>query len=188
MWRMRSLNVIDYAQAFPSSDAGDNPRRSKRRDPPVGNGRGYLFLRATPPTDFYVVISGDVEIVFTSDGARPPGREALSRPLREETSLLSGSGSSCRRRVVRPASSSCRWNPASGAPDRESPRLGDMILAAFIAPPGRLQSPPLRRRPCHRVVCSRRTRWRIASFLARSLPHPRPPPPSGWTPNRVCGV
>jgi thioredoxin reductase (NADPH) len=163
--------VIDEDQAFPALDAGDIAAieaLGARRSVTAGD---YLFRQGDVTYDFYVVISGEVEIVVTSDGAdhvivrHGPGRFV------GELSLLSGSRVLLSARVVQTGEVVVLPRDRLRHLIATSPRLGDMILAAFIARRGRLLS---RAATAIRVIGSRFSpdSLRIREFLARSrIPH-----------------
>jgi thioredoxin reductase (NADPH) len=163
--------TVDEAQAFPALDAGDIAAieaLGTRRAVAAGE---YLFRQGDVTYDFYVVISGEVEIVVTSDGAdhlvvrHGPGRFV------GELSLLSGSRVLVSARVVQAGEVVVLPRDRLRHLIATSPRLGDMILAAFIARRGALQSSAA---TAIRVIGSRFSpdMLRIREFLARSrIPH-----------------
>jgi len=162
---------VNEAAAFPSLDAGHiaaiealGTRRS------VGAG-DYLFREGDATYDFYVVVSGEVEITVTAGGAdqvvvrHGPGRFV------GELSLLSGSRVLVSARVVQAGEVVVLPRDQFRHLIATNPPLGDTILAAFIARRGGLLT---RAATAIRVIGSRFSpdSLRVREFLARSrIPH-----------------
>ncbi len=163
--------MVDEAQAFPALDASDIAAieaLGTRRSVTSGD---YLFRQGDVTYDFYIVISGEVEIAVCSDGAdhvvarHGPGRFV------GELSPLSGSRVLVSARVVQTGEVVVLPRDRLWHLIATSPRLGDMILAAFIARRGGLLS---RAATAIRVIGSRFSpdSLRTREFLARSrIPH-----------------
>jgi thioredoxin reductase (NADPH) len=163
--------VVDEAEAFPSLDAGDIgaiDALGTRRSVSAGD---YLFRQGDATYDFYVVVSGEVEIFVTSGGAdQPVVRHGPGRFV-GELSLLSGSRVLVSARVVRAGEVVVLPRDRLRHLIATSPRLGDTILAAFIARRGGMMT---RVATAIRVIGSRFSpdSLRVREFLARSrIPH-----------------
>ena len=162
---------VNEAEAFPSLDAGDIATieaLGTRRSMSAGD---YLFREGDAIYDFYVVVSGEVEILITSGGAEQvvvrhgPGRFV------GELSLLSGSRVLVAARVVQSGEVVVLTRDQFRHLIATNPPLGDTILAAFIARRGGLLT---RAATAIRVIGSRFSpdSLRVREFLARSrIPH-----------------
>jgi thioredoxin reductase (NADPH) len=163
--------MVDEAEAFPALDATDIATIEavgSRRQVSAGD---YLFRQGDVTYDFYVVLSGEVEILVTSGGAdqvvvrHGPGRFV------GELSLLSGSRVLVSARVARSGEVLVLPRHRFRHMIATSPRLGDTILSAFIARHGGLLT---RAATAIRVIGSRFSpdSLRVREFLARSrIPH-----------------
>ena len=163
--------MADEDEAFPTLDAPDMAlvtRLGVRRQVQAGE---YLFQEGDVTYDFFVLISAEVEIVVAVDGSERvivhhgPGR------FLGELNMLSGLHAFVSAKVV-----------ASGevvvvSRDRlrqlmaTNPRLGDTILAAFVARRGLLMTDAA---PAIRVIGSQFSpeSLRIREFLVRTrVPH-----------------
>jgi thioredoxin reductase (NADPH) len=163
--------MVREAEAFPALDAGDIgaiEALGTRRSVSTGD---YLFRQGDVTYDFYVVVSGEVEILVTSGGAdqvvvrHGPGRFV------GELSLLSGTRVLVSARVVRDGEVVALPRDRLRHLIATNPRVGDTILAAFIARHGGLLT---RAATAIRVIGSRFSpdTLRVREFLARSrIPH-----------------
>ena len=163
--------MVDEAAAFPALDADDTraiEALGTRRSVSAGE---YLFRQGDATYDFYVVVSGEVEIVVTADGTdRVVVRHGPGRFV-GELNLLSGSRVLVSARVVRSGDVIALPRDRLRHLIATSPRLGDTILAAFIDRHRGLMS---RAATSIRVIGSRFSpdSLRVREFLARSrIPH-----------------
>jgi thioredoxin reductase (NADPH) len=163
--------MVDEAEAFPSLDAGDIEvieALGTRQSVSPGD---HLFRQGDATYDFYVVVSGEVEIFVTSGGAdqavvrHGPGRFV------GELSLLSGSRVLVSARVVQAGEVVVLPRDRLRHLIATNPRVGDTILAAFIARHSGLLT---RAATAIRVIGSRFSpdSLRVREFLTRSrVPH-----------------
>jgi thioredoxin reductase (NADPH) len=163
--------VDDNAEAFPTlDDAGIAvfDALGTRRSIAVGE---YLYRQGDATYDFYVVVSGAVDILVESDGEERlitqhgPGR------FLGELNLLTGMRAFVSARVVEAGEVIAVPRAALQQVIASSPRLGDMILAAFLARRAQLLSGAA---STLRVVGSRFSpeSARVREFLARNrIPH-----------------
>jgi thioredoxin reductase (NADPH) len=161
----------DDAVAFPTLDEGDVAILSSlgtRRTVDVGD---YLFREGDATYDFFVVVSGAAEIVVSADGEeRTITRHGPGRFL-GELNLLTGQRVFVSARVVEPGEVIVVPVKALRHIIATNPRLGDTILAAFIARRSRLLSGAA---TAIRLVGSRFSpeSLRLREFLARNrIPH-----------------
>src|SRR5207245_8572506 len=93
----------------------------------------YLYQQGDATYDFYVVVSGAVEIVVRSDGEeRVITRHGAGRFL-GELNLVTGMRVFVSARVVEPGEVIAVPRAALQQVIATNPRLGDAILAAFLA-------------------------------------------------------
>jgi thioredoxin reductase (NADPH) len=163
--------VDDNAEAFPTlDDAGIAvfDALGTRRSIAVGE---YLYRQGDATYDFYVVVFGAVDILVESDGEERlitqhgPGR------FLGELNLLTGMRAFVSARVVEAGEVIAVPRAELQQVIASSPRLGDMILAAFLARRAQLLSGAA---STLRVVGSRFSpeSARVREFLARSrIPH-----------------
>jgi thioredoxin reductase (NADPH) len=141
-----------------------------RRTVEVGE---YLYREGDTAYDFYVILSGAVEIVVRSDGEeRIIARHVTGRFL-GELNLLTGQRVYVSARVVEPGEVLVVPRTALQRLIATNPGLGDTILAAFLARRSVLLSGAS---VAIRVVGSRFSpeSLRIREFLARNrIPHDR---------------
>jgi thioredoxin reductase (NADPH) len=131
----------------------------------------YLFREGDATYDFFVILSGVVEIIFHSDGdERFIARHGAGRFL-GELNLLTGRRAFLSARVVEPGEVIVVPRAALRHVLATNPRIGDTILAAFLA---RRTGLLTNAAAAIRIVGSRfspETR-RVREFLARNrLPH-----------------
>jgi thioredoxin reductase (NADPH) len=131
----------------------------------------YLYREGDPEYEFYVVLSGAVEIVVRSEGAeRVIARHPAGRFL-GELNLLTGQRVFVSARVAEPGEVLVVPREALRRLIATDPGLSDKILAAFLARRGILMSGAA---SAIRVIGSRFSpdSGRIREFLARSgIPH-----------------
>jgi thioredoxin reductase (NADPH) len=163
--------VADDAEAFPTLDDADIAEfdaLGTRRTIAVGE---FLYRQGDAKYDFYVVVSGAVDIVVASDGEERlithhgPGR------FLGELNLLTGMRAFVSARVVEDGEVIAVPRPVLQRVIATRPHLGDTILAAFLARRSLLLSGAA---STLRVVGSRFSpdSLRIREFLARSrIPH-----------------
>ncbi len=163
--------MADDATAFPTLDASDVAlieELGSRRSIAPGE---YLYREGDLTYDFYVLISGEVEILLTTDGAEKIiVRHGAGRFL-GELNLLTGLRVFVSARVVTAGEIVVVQRDRFRRLIATNPRLGDIILAALIARRTVLLSGAA---PAIRVVGSRYSpdSLRIREFLARSrIPH-----------------
>ena len=125
--------MAEDAAAFPTLDESDLAaleRIGARRSVAVGE---YLYREGDATYDFYAIVSGAVEIVVRSDGEeRIITRHDAGRFL-GELNLLTGQRVYVSARVVEAGEVIAVPAAALRHVLATEPRLGDMILAAFIA-------------------------------------------------------
>ena len=163
--------MADDPVAFPTlarSDIDVLERLGVRRTVDVGE---YLFREGDASYHFFVVVSGAAEVVVRVDGEeRTITRHGPGRFL-GELSLLTGQRVLLSARVAEPGEVIDVPAKALQQVMRTHPRLGDTILAAFIARRSRLLSVAS---AAVRVVGSRFSpeSLRIREFLSRNrIPH-----------------
>src|SRR6202165_3561551 len=163
--------MADDAEAFPTLDASELAfveTLGTRRSVAVGE---YLYREGDATYDFYVVVSGAVEITVGSGGEeRIIARHGAGRFL-GELNLLTGQRVFVSARVVEPGEVIVLPAAALRHIIATNPRLGDTILAAFIARRSRLLSGAA---TSIRLVGSRFSpeSLRLREFLARNrIPH-----------------
>jgi thioredoxin reductase (NADPH) len=131
----------------------------------------YLYREGDPTYDFYVILSGAVEVVVHADGEeRIINRRGAGRFL-GELNLLTGERVYLSARVVEPGEVLVVPRAALQRVIATNPGLGDTILAAFLARRSVLLSGAA---AAIRVVGSRYSPelLRIREFLARNrIPH-----------------
>src|SRR5215471_18068098 len=131
----------------------------------------YLYREGDPTYDFYVILSGVVEVVVHSDGEeRSINRQGAGRFL-GELNLLTGERVYLSARVVEPGEVLVVPRTALQHVIATNPGLGDTILAAFLARRSFLLSGAA---AAIRVVGSRFSpeTLRVREFLARTrIPH-----------------
>jgi len=131
----------------------------------------YLYREGDPSYDFYVVLSGSVEIVVNSEGSeRVIARHPAGRFL-GELNLLTGQRVFVSARVVEPGEVLAVPRDALRRLIATDPSLSDKILAAFLARRAMLMSGAS---SAIRVIGSRFSpdSARLREFLARSrIPH-----------------
>jgi thioredoxin reductase (NADPH) len=137
---------------------------------PVDEGE-YLYREGDPTYDFYVILSGVVEVAVHSDGEeRIINRQGPGRFL-GELNLLTGERVYLSARVVEPGEVIVMPRAALQHVIATNPGLGDTILAAFLARRSGLLSGAS---AALRVVGSRFSPelLRVREFLARNvIPH-----------------
>ena len=163
--------MTDEDEAFPTLDAADLELVSQlgvRRQVTEGE---YLFREGDVAYDFFVLVSAEVDIVVAVDGGERvivhhgPGR------FLGELNMLSGLRVFVSARVVTPGEVVVVSRDRLRQLMATNPRLGDTILAAFVARRGLLMTGAA---PAIRVIGSRFSpeSLRIGEFLARSrIPH-----------------
>lgn len=163
--------MADDADAFPVLDAPELEvldALGSHRSVSAGE---YLFREGDAAYDFYVVISGEVEILMRTDGAdRVVTRHGAGRFV-GELNLLTGLRAFVSARVTEPGEVLVVPRELLRDIIRTNPRLSDRILTAFLARRAALLSAPS---AAIRVVGSRFSpeSTRIREFLARSrIPH-----------------
>ncbi|MDQ1510980.1 MAG: thioredoxin reductase [Actinomycetota bacterium] len=174
--------MADDPEAFPTLDDADLAvfeALGTRRSIAAGD---YLYREGDASYDFYVVVSGTVDILVRSDGEeRLITRHGRGRFL-GELNLLTGMRAFVSARVVDDGEVIAVPRTALQQVIATSPRLGDVILAAFLARRSQLLSGAA---STLRVVGSRFSpdSLRVREFLARSrIPHE-------WLdPDREAGV
>src|SRR2546421_11006173 len=128
-----ALPMADEAVAFPTlddSELADLEALGTRRSVTVGE---YLYREGDTTYDFYVILSGAVEILVRSDGEEQiivrhgPGR------FLGELNLLTGQRVYLSARVVEPGVVLVVPKAALQHVIATNPGLGDTILAAFLA-------------------------------------------------------
>jgi len=131
----------------------------------------YLYREGDPTYDFYVILSGVVEVVVHSDGEeRPINRQGPGRFL-GELNLLTGERVYLSARIVEPGEVLVVPRAALQHVIATNPGLGDTILAAFLARRSVLLSSAS---AAIRVIGSRFSpeTLRVREFLARNrIPH-----------------
>jgi thioredoxin reductase (NADPH) len=158
---------VDDAQAFPTLDDADLAvfdALGTRRSIAVGE---YLYRQGDATYDFFVVVSGAVDILVESDGEeRLITRHGPGRFL-GELNLVTGMRAFVSARVVEDGEVIDVPRPALQRVIATSPHLGDTILAAFLARRAILLSGAA---STLRVVGSRFSpeSLRVREFLARS--------------------
>ena len=163
--------MIDDPVAFPTLDASEIAAidtLGSRRSISAGE---YLYRAGDAKYDFYVVVSGAVEIVVREDGAERVVARFGPGNFLGELNLLTGQRVYVSARVAEPG----EVIDVPGAAVRElfaaRPKLADIILAAFIARRARLLRDAA---TAIRVVGSRFSpdSLRLREFLARNrIPH-----------------
>jgi thioredoxin reductase (NADPH) len=163
--------MADDAAAFPTLDDSELAVLEKlgaRRSVDAGE---YLYREGDASYDFYVILSGAVEIVVHSDGEeRVITRHGSGRFL-GELNLLTGQRVYLSARVVEPGEVIVVPAAALRQVLATQPGLGDTILAAFLARRSELLSGAS---ASVRVVGSRFSpdSLRLREFLARNrIPH-----------------
>jgi thioredoxin reductase (NADPH) len=163
--------MTDDPVAFPTLDAADVATLEalgRRRSMNPGE---YLFREGDPTYEFYVILSGAAEIVVEADGTEEvivrhgPGR------FLGELSLLTGQRVFVSARVVEPGEVLVLPRETLRHVIATNPRLGDAILAAFVARRTQLMTGAA---TSIRVIGSRFSpeSLRIREYLARSrIPH-----------------
>lgn len=172
----------DDAEAFPTLDDADIAvfdALGTRQAIAVGD---YLYREGDATYDFYVVVSGAVDILVRSDGEeRLITRHGQGRFL-GELNLVTGMRAFVSARVVEAGEVIAVPRTALQQVIATSPRLSDLILAAFLARRSKLL---ISGASTIRVVGSRFSpeSLRVREFLARSrIPHER------LDPDRDAGV
>jgi thioredoxin reductase (NADPH) len=163
--------MLGEATAFPPLDAADVQAieaLGTRRSVSAGD---YLFRQGDATYDFHIVVSGAVEIIVHADGGeRVVVRHGPSRFV-GELSLLAGSRVLVSARVAEPGEVVVLSRSQLRHLIATNPRLGDTILAAFMARHGGLLS---KAASAIRVIGSRFSpdSLRVREFLVRSsIPH-----------------
>jgi thioredoxin reductase (NADPH) len=163
--------MVDDAIAFPTFDDAEIATLEAlgtRRSVTAGE---YLFREGDASYDFFVIVSGAVEIVARIDGAdRIIVRHGSHRFL-GELNLLTGQRAFLSARVVEPGEVIVVPVAALRQVIATKPSLGDTILAAFLARRSGLLTDAA---PSLRVVGSRFSpdSLRLREFLARNrIPH-----------------
>jgi thioredoxin reductase (NADPH) len=163
--------MIDDPEAFPTLDAADVATLEalgRRRSITPGE---YLFREGDPTYEFYVIVSGAAEIVVSADGTEQViVRHGAGRFL-GELSLLTGQRVFVSARAVEPGEVLVLPREALRHVIATNPRLGDAILAAFVARRTRLMTGAA---TSIRIIGSRFSpeSLRIREYLARSrIPH-----------------
>lgn len=158
-------------EAFPNLDAADIAlfaAAGTRRSMDAGE---YLYREGDSAYDFYVVVSAEVEIVVRTDGGEQliaqhgPGR------FLGELNMLTGQRVFVSARVVKAGDVIAVPRAELRRVMTTNPRLGDLILAAFLARRARLLSGAA---SSIRVIGSRFSpeAMRLREFLSRSgIPH-----------------
>jgi thioredoxin reductase (NADPH) len=163
--------VDDDATAFPSLDDSQLAvfdRLGTRR--PVRSG-DYLYRSGDPTYDFYVVLSGAIEIVLNADGDERVITRHGARRFLGELNLLTGQRVYLSARVVEDGEVIAVPPSALRHVIATEPGVGDTILAAFIARRSVLLSGAA---AAIRVIGSRFSpeSLHVREFLARSrIPH-----------------
>lgn len=163
--------MVDDPAAFPILDGSQlaalqalGTRRTMQREE-------FLYREGDATYDFYVILSGVVEIVVRSDGEeRVIARQGAGRFL-GELNMLTGQRAYLSARVVEPGEVIVVPAAALRQVLATSPGLGDTILAAFLARRSALMSSAA---ASIRVVGSRFSpeSLRLREFLARNnIPH-----------------
>jgi thioredoxin reductase (NADPH) len=163
--------MADDGEAFPTLDDADIAvfdTLGTRRSIAVGD---YLYREGDATYDFYVVVSGTVDILVRTDGEdRLITRHGPGRFL-GELNLLTGMRAFVSARVVEAGEVIAVSRPVLQQVIATRPRLGDTILAAFLARRSQLLSGAA---STLRVIGSRFSpdSLRVREFLARSrIPH-----------------
>jgi len=163
--------MTDEDEAFPTLDAADMALVTQlgvRRQVSEGE---YLFREGDDSYDFFVVVSAEVDIVVAVDGGESvivhhgPGR------FLGELNMLSGLRVFVSAKVVSPGEVVVVSRDRLRQLMATNPRLGDTILAAFVARRGLLMTGAA---PAIRVIGSRFSpeSLRIGEFLVRThIPH-----------------
>jgi thioredoxin reductase (NADPH) len=163
--------MTDEDEAFPTLDEADMALVTQlgvRRRVTEGE---YLFREGDDAYDFFVVVSAEVDIVVAVDGRESvivhhgPGR------FLGELNMLSGLRVFVSARVVTPGEVVVVSRDRLRQLMATNPRLGDTILAAFVARRGLLMTGAA---PAIRVIGSRFSpeSLRIGEFLVRThIPH-----------------
>ncbi len=163
--------MVDDQIAFPTLDASEIAAidaLGARRSVSAGD---YLYREGDARYDFYVVVSGAVDIVVQADGAEQLVARFGPGQFLGELNLLSGQRVYVSARVVEPSV----VIDVPGAALRElfaaRPKLADTILAAFLARRARLMKDAA---AAIRLVGSRFSpdSLRLREYLARNrIPH-----------------
>lgn len=163
--------MADEAAAFPTLDNSDIAvfdALGTRQPIAVGD---HLYREGDPTYDFYVVVSGAVDIVVRAgDEEKVVAQHGAGRFL-GELNLLTGMRAFVSARVVEAGEVIAVPRTALQQVIATSPHLGDIILAAFLARRSALLSDAA---STVRVVGSRFSpeSLRVREFLARSrIPH-----------------
>ena len=163
--------MAEDTTAFPTLDDSDLTvleALGTRRPTAAGE---YLFRTGDANYDFYVIVSGETEIVVRSDGEeRIIARHGRGRFL-GELNLLTGGRALVSARVVAPGEVIAIPVPALRHLIATNPHLSDLILAAFIARRSGLMTSAA---ATTRIVGSRFSpeSVQIREFLARNrIPH-----------------
>jgi thioredoxin reductase (NADPH) len=163
--------MTDEDEAFPTLDTADLALVTElgvRRQVTEGE---YLFREGDAAYDFFVLVSAEVDIVVAVDGGENvivhhgPGR------FLGELNMLSGLRVFVSARVVTPGEVAVVSRERLRQLMATNPRLGDTILAAFVARRGLLMTGAA---PAIRVIGSRFSpeSLRIGEFLVRTrIPH-----------------
>ncbi len=166
-----ALPMVDDAVAFPTLDDSELAvleALGTRRSVAVGE---YLYREGDITYDFYVILSGAVEVVVHADGEeRIINRRGAGRFL-GELNLLTGERVYLSARVVEPGEVLVVPRAALQRVIATNPGLGDTILAAFLARRSVLLSSAS---VAIRVMGSRFSpeTLRVREFLARNrIPH-----------------
>jgi len=125
--------MADDAAAFPILDAADIAALDElgsRRPLRVGE---YLYREGDPTYDFYVLVSGEVEIFVTSDGQESNIARHGAGAFLGELNMLTGQRVYVSARVVQPGEAIVVPRDDFRHILAAHPRLGDTILAAFLA-------------------------------------------------------
>ncbi len=165
------LSMADDAIAFPTLDASDLAVLATLGTRSPATAGEYLYQEGDATYDFYVIRSGAVEIVARSDGEeRIIARHGPGRFL-GELNLLTGQRVYLSARVVEPGEVIAVPRAALQHLIATQPRLGDTILAAFLARRSWLLRGAA---TAIRVIGSRFSpeSLRVREFLARNaIPH-----------------
>jgi len=163
--------MADELEAFPTlgpADLATLEALGARRAVSAGE---YLFREGDPTYDFFVVLSGAIEVVGrTDDGERVVARHVRGRFV-GELGLLNGLRVFLSARVAEPGEVLVLPREALRRVFATNPVMGDIILRAFIARRARLLTEAS---GTVRIVGSRFSpeALRVREFLARtSIPH-----------------